>query len=238
MAKLAAKPGWSLATIDAGGPALAGLVRAPAHDDSPWVLFFGGNGYNLATSQRAVSALAGTSGALGLATFAYRGYDTSEGTPSEKALESDAARIAAWLSAAKGVPPGRLFVVGHSLGAAVAASLDQHLTRAGTPPMGLVLLSPSTSLSKVAREDTVFCAGCLLLDKWPTAKRARDLSAPILLVHGSADTIIPVHHARDLARLLGEKATLLIVPGAGHNDLLGKPETKRAVRRFLGAPEP
>src|SRR5690606_33498765 len=68
--------------------------------------------------------------------FDYRGYGRSEGKPSEEGTYADAR--AAWrhLVAERGFPPGRIVVMGESLGGAVAARLA-----AEQQPGALVLAS-------------------------------------------------------------------------------------------------
>ena len=53
-----------------------------------------------------------------------------------------------------------------------------------------------------------------------------------LLIHGARDEIIPVAHGRRLAEAL-PRVTYLEVPGAGHNDLLGRGEVWRAMGEYL-----
>ncbi|HVO31840.1 MAG TPA: alpha/beta fold hydrolase [bacterium] len=230
--KLAAEnPGWAVARIPDGGPELVGLERAPKQADAPWILFFGGNGTSLASSRSALLRLAGDDDA-GLVAFAYRGYDASEGTPAEAGIESDALRIAAWLEKERGVAPSRLLLVGHSLGAAVAANLDAELSTRGEPPRGLALLAPFTTMRREANH-VLPGAGCLVADGWPTLSRAPRLSAPVLVASGTADEVIPPEHGKTLAASLGAKATFISVAGAHHNDLLRHDEVVAAVRELL-----
>jgi dipeptidyl aminopeptidase/acylaminoacyl peptidase len=60
---------------------------------------------------------------------------------------------------------------------------------------------------------------------------------PFLLVHGENDGLVPSHHSRTLHRLLraqGVDATLLLVPGANHEDpALDSPPVLGAVAAFL-----
>jgi pimeloyl-ACP methyl ester carboxylesterase len=55
----------------------------------------------------------------------------------------------------------------------------------------------------------------LLGDAWPTGAELADITAPTLVLHGTADPMFPLEHGRALARLL-PRATLVELPGVGH----------------------
>ena len=71
------------------------------------------------------------------------------------------------------------------------------------------------------------------LRSWTSAP---EIGVPTLLVHGSVDSIIPIAHGERLhAAFTGGGAEMVAVAGAGHNDLLRRPEVWRELRRFLGS---
>jgi hypothetical protein len=223
--------GAEVVAIDVPGATIRGLVRPPRDPAAPWLLFFGGNGFSLADSAQAVALLIGEND-IGFATFAYRGYDTSTGEPSEEALKSDARSIQHRLAGSFGVASKRLFVTGMSVGTGVAASLAGDLSRAGAPPAGLILLATYRSLPLVVSEKFPG-AGKALEDEFDIEKQLPDLRMPALLVHGAADGVIPAAHSRYIAEKIG--ATLAELPRKGHNDLfitlhpIGNPVEKRVV---------
>ncbi len=230
-----AQNGWTLERLDVGhGVRVAGLEKPPRSPDAPWLLFFGGNGSSIASAQAILAKIAGDED-VGLAAFAYRGFDSSDGDPSERALVQDASAIASHLASAHGAAPARLVLIGYSLGSGVAARLDAALARAKTPPRGLILVAPYTSIAKVASE-SIPCGGFLIADGWHTDRVAHDLVAPILIVHGADDHVIAVHHGRDLARQLGARATFVEVPHRGHDDVWRDARTLSAVHDFCFAP--
>ena len=61
----------------------------------------------------------------------------------------------------------------------------------------------------------------LVLDRFDTLGRIADIGAPLLVVHGEADTIVPAAHGRRLLEAAGPPKAGLFIPGAGHNDLAG-----------------
>ncbi|MDF1564799.1 MAG: alpha/beta hydrolase fold domain-containing protein [Deltaproteobacteria bacterium] len=228
---------WQAAELPvAEGIVLRGLVRPPraAADEAPrWILFFGGNAMSLLSNRTVLQELAPEPG-IGLATFAYRGYDGSGGRPKEEHLLADAETLAAHLEAEHGVRPDRLVILGQSLGTGVAIHLAAALARKGSPPAGLGLLSPYTSMSRVFDDHVpVIPVGWAVTDSYRSERLAPELTPPIVIVHGDRDEVIPVYHARRLAEALGERVRYHELPGRHHNDLWDDPGTLEALRGLL-----
>ena len=212
------------------GVEVVGLTRPSDDPNAPWLLFFGGNAMSLESTQWALDNVAGTR-PWGLTAFAYRGYDGSGGAPSEAALTADAEAITAYLQETYQVAPERLVIIGQSLGTGVASHLAASLSRAETPPRGLALLSPYTSMSQVFDDQVpVIPVGWVTPDTYPTIKRASELSCPIVLIHGDADTLIGIEHSQQLHDVLGDRADFITLEGRGHNDLWADPRTSAAIR--------
>src|SRR4051812_10184084 len=81
-AALASKPGWAKSEVRvAPDITLRGLLRRPSSNSAPWVLFYPGNDESqLERGHAFLTALAGDRD-WGLAVYAYRGYDASDGKP-------------------------------------------------------------------------------------------------------------------------------------------------------------
>ncbi len=140
----------------------------------------------------------------------YRGYAGNPGQPSEAGLVADAEAAHAYLSGRDNVE--RIVVFGESLGAAVAVGLAKD-----TKVHGVVLRSPFTSLADVGRVHYPFLPVRLLLrDRFDVLEAVGDLQAPVVVVAGEADTIIPPEQSRAVAEAAG--AELIMVPSADHND--------------------
>jgi hypothetical protein len=117
----------------------------------------------------------------------------------------------------KGIPAGRIVLYGHSLGGAVAAELALRRGNA----CALVLEGAFTSMADMAHlEHPLILADWLLNQRFDTAGKLARLRLPILLVHGSADTVVPTSMARQLQESAGGRSQLLLVEGAGHEDAL------------------
>jgi uncharacterized protein len=102
-----------------------------------------------------------------------------------------------------------------SLGGAIA--LDLALER---PPAGLVLLSAFTGVREVGRVHYPFLPAALIPDAYPALRRIRRLRAPLLVLHGDRDDIVPLAQGRALFEAAPEPKRMHVFPGLGHNDLV------------------
>jgi fermentation-respiration switch protein FrsA (DUF1100 family) len=88
------------------------------------------------------------------------------------------------------------------------------------PPAAVILRSPFTSLIDVGRHHYAFLpVGWLLRDRFDTIARIGRVAAPLLVIAGDNDHIVPMAHSRRLFEAAGDPKSLLIIRGAGHNDL-------------------
>src|SRR6266545_4332568 len=163
----------------------------------------------------AVLAAALARAGLAVLLFDYRGYAANPGRPTEPGLAADARAALAYLAARPDVDPARLVYLGESLGAAVALRLAVE-----RPPAALVLRSPWASLAEVGRYLYPWLPVSLLLaDRYDSLGRVGRLAAPLLVVAGERDRIIPAAHSRRLFDAAPEPKRFVLLPGADHNDL-------------------
>jgi alpha-beta hydrolase superfamily lysophospholipase len=100
------------------------------------------------------------------------------------------------------------------MGTGVATDAAPHLTPA---PTGLILCQPFISLRAAAAQITRSTLLARLIPKvWNTAATLPTLSIPLLIVHGDADTLFPLHHAHTLHAAAAPGAVLAIPPGFTH----------------------
>jgi uncharacterized protein len=219
----------SFATAD--GLRLGGwFLPARRGEPGPAVLVCNGNGGN--RSLRA--PLAATLAELGLHVllFDYRGYGANPGQPTEAGLAADARAAQAYLASRPEVDPARLVYFGESLGAAVALRLAVE-----RPPAALVLRSPFASLAEVGQHHyPVLPVSLLLRDRYDAAAAAGRLTAPLLVVAGGHDRIVPPGHSRRLYAAAPQPKRLVVLDGVDHNDpeLNAGPRLQAEVRAFLG----
>lgn len=146
----------------------------------------------------------------------YRGYGQSEGRPTEEGVRLDALAAYEFAAAAAGRSQ-RLVLFGQSLGGAVAAQLA-----AERPVGGLILESTFTSLEDMARAAYPFLPGFTLRrlrGHFDTRAALARVRAPIQVVHGARDEIVPLRMGRELFETAPGSPTWLEVQGAGHNDV-------------------
>lgn len=177
------------------------------------VLLCHGNGGNV--GDRVPFAALLTAAGFDVVVFDYRGYGRSSGKPSEQGTYLDARAALASLLAQPGVEASRVLLLGESLGGAVAVDLAL-----AHPPAGLVLLSTFTSVRAMARLHYPFIPAALVPDAYPSLRRIGALRAPLLVLHGEGDDVVPLSHARNLFEAAPEPKRITTFPGVGHDDIV------------------
>jgi fermentation-respiration switch protein FrsA (DUF1100 family) len=198
----------------ADGVRLGGwFLAAPVEKPAGTVLVFNGNAGNRAYRAGLARALAAEGFAVLL--WDYRGYGGNAGRPGERGLIEDARAVRDWLAGRPDVDPARVVYLGESLGSAVAVALAVE-----APPAALVLRSPFASLTDVARRHYPFLpVGRLLKDRFDSVGRIPAVSAPLIVVVGSGDRIVPPDSSRRLYDAAGTSTKRwVVVEGADHND--------------------
>lgn len=194
------------------GLELAAWHAAPREEGGLTVVVFHGNAGAIA--HRSGIALAMMKRGYGVLLQEYRGYSGNPGRPSEEGLYADGRAALAWLKE-KGYGSGRLAYYGESLGTGVAVQMALE-----TPPKYLVLHSPYSSVPDVGQEHyPVFPAYLLLRDRFSSIDKIASIKAPLLIMHGDADTLIPIALAKELFDAANEPKTFIVIEGGGHNDL-------------------
>ena len=179
------------------------------------VLLFHGNAGNI--GDRLLHAQDLTAAGFDVLLFDSRGYGNSSGRPGEHGSYLDARAARDCLLRQPDVDPARVLYLGESLGGAVAVELAL-----AHPPAALVLLSAFTSVRDMARRHYGLIPPALVPDAYPSLRRIAGLRAPLLVVHGDDDMIVPVEHGQALFDAAPEPKRLCIVPGAGHNDIVSQ----------------
>ena len=179
------------------------------------VLLCHGNAGNVGDRLAHVELLSGVG--FDVLAFDYRGYGRSTGRPTEQGLYRDARAARDALLSRHGVEPGRLLYLGESLGGAVALALAVE-----QPPAGLILQSAFTSVRDMARVHYPLIPPALVPDAYPSIRLIGRLAAPLLVLHGEQDDIVPLMHAEALAEAAPSPKRMHVFAGAGHNDLLAR----------------
>ena len=150
--------------------------------------------------------------------FDYPGYGKSDGKiSSQQQLLASADAMSRYVLGQHS--PGKLAMIGYSIGSGIAAQQAAKWDAAR-----LILIAPYFSFERLAHEKIPFVPKFLIRYKIPTAEflhAAR--GTQITLIHGAADELIPVQHCRDLAGSLKEGDLFYEIPDARHNGLLAMP---------------
>ncbi len=183
----------------------------PPKEGRPLVIYFHGNGGALRHRADRFRALAGDG--TGVVALSYRGYGGSTGSPSEAGLIADAE--ATYVFAAARTPPERIVLWGESLGSGVAVAL------ASTHRIGrIVLEAPFTSAADVGARVYWFLPVHLLMkDPFRSDERIGKVTAPLLVLHGALDNVVPIALGERLFAQANEPKRFVRFAEGGHNDL-------------------
>jgi len=177
--------------------------------EQPVVLYFHGNGGSLRLRVDRFQRIAAAG--VGLVALSYRGYGGSSGKPTEQGLINDAR--AAYAFAAERYP--RIALWGESLGTGVAVALA-----AEKPVIRLVLDAPYTSALDLARANHWYLPVRLLMkDQFRSDERIARVKAPVLIMHGEVDQIIPIAYGERLFAMIQGPKQFARFPGGYHVDL-------------------
>ncbi len=195
---------------------------------APVVIYFHGNAELIDQQDRVVQGYS----KMGVSVFLpeYRGYGRSAGRPSEKDIARDMIRFYDLLIRRADVDPSRVVFHGRSVGGGVAADLATRRT-----PAALILECTFSSLVSMALK---FGAPPFLL-KHPfrTDRVVEGLDVPMLIFHGTRDTVVPVSHGRRLHKLA--RGSTYVEYNSDHNDFPGEGNEDaywREIQAFLVRP--
>jgi len=200
----------------------------------PWILYFHGNG-EVVSDYDDIAPVYNQWG-LNLVVADYRGYGASSGFPTFTSLLKDAKTIFNAVRedlSRKGFQHD-IWVMGRSLGSISALELAYHypdkirgmIIESGFPCVVRIMkhlghLPEEISLPHLVQE-------CLDL--------VSKIYVPALVIHGQEDNIVPIGEAEDLFNHLGTtRKKLVVIPDAGHNDILytGFNQYFEAIQKFI-----
>jgi fermentation-respiration switch protein FrsA (DUF1100 family) len=160
----------------------------------------------------------------------YRGFGRSDGDlPSEEQIRADA-RVAWQEVVRREQRADQRFIYGHSLGAAVAIELGA--TQDGAA--GVIAESGFTSLADVVA-DRNWPVGMLMTQRFDALAQVPHLRAPVLFVHGTADTVVPAAMTQRMFAAAPEPKRMLLIEGGGHSNFgeLAADEYQRTLTEFV-----
>lgn len=184
----------------------------PREAGRPVIVYFHGNGGHLGS--RAGRARLFLDAGYGVLLAGYRYNAGAGGAPSEAGLIADGHAALAFVLS-QGIPTDQIVLYGESLGTGIATAVA-----ADQPVGGVVLEKPYSSIADVAQDIYWYApARWLVWDKFDSMTRITRLRAPILVVHGENDTLIPVRFARKLFDAAPAPKEGHFLPGGTHGNL-------------------
>lgn len=205
----------------------------PHPQASVTMIWFHGNAGNIADRVDNIKLLHDRTG-INIFIFDYRGYGRSPGSSSETTTYLDGEAAMHFVRAQLQVESKNLVIFGRSLGAAVAAEMaSRHDSRA------VILESPFVSIKEMAK--VVLPAvpiGRLLSAKFDVIEKVGKITAPMLVLHGDQDEIIPFEHGQNVFAAAHEPKQFYPIKGAGHNDtfIVGGNAYYERLRSFIENP--
>jgi fermentation-respiration switch protein FrsA (DUF1100 family) len=178
------------------------------------VVHFHGNAQNMSAHWQFVDWL--PQRGFNLFVFDYRGYGASQGSPEPKGVFEDSLAALDYVRARPDVDPQRLLVLGQSLGGTNAIAAVGSGDRAGV--RAIAIESTFLSYSAIASEKLIG-AGSLVDDTYSAERFVAALSPiPLLLLHGTADAVIPYSHSERLFAKAAEPKRLVKIEGGAHTE--------------------
>jgi uncharacterized protein len=198
---------------------------APPKDDEPSLLYFHGNGANAANRAPRLQKI--REDGFGVLYLNNRGYGGSGGSPSEQNNVTDAITAYDYLTG-RGVLPEKIVAYGESLGSGQALRLAAQRRLAA-----IVLEAPLTSTIEVARSLYFWLPLKLIIaDRYNNERNVRFVKAPVLVLHGEKDTVIPIEMGERVYRAANEPKRFERFSAGGHLDLFEQGAWER-IKVFL-----
>lgn len=184
----------------------------PPAESRPVIAYFHGNGGYIGHRGERIQRFVREG--YGVLMVEYRGYGGNPGSPSEAGLYDDA-RAALDFLEREGIPSRRLALYGESLGTGVAVRMAAEREVAA-----LVLESPYTSIAAVAQHHYPYApAALLMLDRFDALSQIGVVHAPLLILQGGRDGVVPARFGDALFDAAPEPKERWFAPDGGHEDL-------------------
>jgi fermentation-respiration switch protein FrsA (DUF1100 family) len=191
------------------------------------VVYFHGNGGNLSNWAPILAAIV----RHGYSVFAidYRGYGVSTGRPSERGLYRDVEATVAQAWPEGAATP--LVYWGRSLGSSMAA-----YGATIRKPDGVIIEAGFANARAAVRESPVLAALSFLASyRFPAGEYLNRAQAPVLVMHGDRDSVIPYALGRELFESITAPKEFVTIRGGDHNDAVAPDAAAywAAIERFI-----
>ncbi|KAF8385220.1 hypothetical protein PRIPAC_74362 [Pristionchus pacificus] len=173
---------------------------------------------------------------LDMYAFDYSGFGYSTGYPSERHIYADT--LAVFEHVNKENPDLSIVLLGYSIGTAAAVDVAYRKTLAvqhtNPPPLsGMILVAPFTSAIRLLSSQPTKESTCCF-DPFSNSSKISNIDLPILIIHGTDDSMVPLEHGTALAQRLRQPLAPFIVQGADHQTVFGvNPSTFPRMSSFV-----
>jgi pimeloyl-ACP methyl ester carboxylesterase len=218
---------YSAEQIDISGTDPLTLYVGTDSETGPIVLYFMGNVGAFDLFRPSLESHRGKNRTV--VAMGYRGGGGLAGEPSETALKRDALLAFDHIRAQN--PERTIVVHGYSLGTGLAVHVA-----ARRDVSGVILGAPYDRMCRLMRAASALPACWLPVQRWDTMADADSVRAPVLILHGTADMLIPFASGQRLAEAMkaaGTNVKTVPIPGAGHTNLAKPPVYRNAVNQFF-----
>ena len=202
------------------GTILEGIEFTPEHFTHT-IFYLGGRSQD---SVALIHKLASSFENYRIATFNYRGYGSSQGTPSEQNVYGDATNIAQKLQERY----GKFSIVGFSLGSSVAAYVASKIK-----VEKLFLLGGFDSVFQIIKNKIPLLPSFLIRYKFDTALHVSSVKAPTYLVSSKDDNIVPIKNANNLKISIKNLAEFKVLSSYNHDEILFSQESIDLIKKGL-----
>ena len=221
--------GFARHTLDVAGLPIISYWENASGGDGPTLLYFHGNGGGLHLHTPMLAAIA--KHGLHIVAVEYPGYPGGDGRPSEALLVAQAVALYDHIAAREDRTPA---IWGFSLGSGVATQLAAQRT-----PASLVLEAPFTAVvDRAAELFPIIPVHRTMRNTYRSREYIGKITAPIFIMHGDTDYIIPIRHGRALFAMANEPKSFHEYPGFGHLDLMDSAAYADAVAFVRASAQP
>jgi alpha-beta hydrolase superfamily lysophospholipase len=224
------------------GDSLYGWRLTTTQSPQALILFLHGNAGNISTHLGTIAHF--PKEGFEVVTMDYSGYGNSGGAASIDQIHSDVEemmRVFSEEAKSRGLP---FLLIGESLGATLSLTVSSAIA-AHLRPQCIGAIAPFSSYRSIAREKlaTLWLTylfhlplGYLVTDSFSPIDRLPEHTVPTLLIHGSADEVVPHHHSEKLCEKMGTLCVQLYTHNGGHDGTMLQQETRAVMISFLNSP--
>ncbi len=206
-----------------------------AAEDGPIIVYFHGNAETVGDYDAIAAGY--TRHGINLLLTTYRGFGWSTGSPSVSAMFQDAEvvfqKALHWLE--ENGYTGSMFVMGRSLGSAAAIDLT---ARHQETLKGMIIESGFSDTLPLAEMLGIETEGSDITEEdcFNNCQKIATITLPTLILHGSADAMIPLGLAEKLQACSGARnKQFMVIPGAEHNTMIttGGDRYFQTIKKFI-----